>query len=136
VINVSKATMLVLVDENIGAPSCEFSQGPDLKPILDMTLAIELCEGSIFPTIEEAEDCVFSHAKVDDAVGSCRPVKKHVSHVDISRCEYTITVSMGQLLLLSFFSICIFTDSSSFFSFIFPLLPRSLQMSKIAPKSP
>jgi hypothetical protein len=96
-------TILVLVDENIGAPSCAFSQGPDLNPVLDISQAEEFCGKVFFQNIEEATDCVSRYSVAQDAVGNCRPVDIDVKETslalpsDLSSCTktYDITVRVG-----------------------------------------
>lgn len=87
-------TVLVLVDSNTPAPSCNFGQGPDVPPLLDMADAYELCSGKIFPTTGEAEDCVLAASKVVDASGGCRPIEKVVesSQQQDNNCQYEVTV--------------------------------------------
>lgn len=75
-------SILVLVDTNILSPSCKFSQGPDVSPILDVSQAVELCSGKIiYQNIEEAERCVLANSKADDG---CRMVDIVVVNDDVT----------------------------------------------------
>jgi hypothetical protein len=94
----SSDTILVLVDGNVAAPSCQFIKGPDVKPILDVSVAVELCEDKIFGSIQEAEQCVMMNSNALDAAGGCgggcRPIVRTVNTTEGSkRCDAYIAVS-------------------------------------------
>ena len=87
-------TMVVFVDPNIPPSTCDFSFGPDVNPVIDTNLAIELCEGVIFPTIADAEACVMKNTVATDDSGGCRPTVDSVATVqEGSSCVHTVTVS-------------------------------------------
>jgi hypothetical protein len=94
----SSETILVLVDGNVAAPSCQFINGPDVKPILDVSGAVEQCEDKIFGSIEEAEQCVMMNSNAEDAAGGCaggcRPIVRMVDTTEGNKtCDAFITVS-------------------------------------------
>jgi predicted secreted protein len=94
----SSETILVLVDKNIAAPSCQFIKGPDVKPILDVSGAVEFCEDKIFGSIQEAKQCVMMNSNALDAAGGCgggcRPTVRTVDTTEGSKtCDAYITVS-------------------------------------------
>lgn len=83
----------VLVDSNVPPPSCNFDQGPDVPPNLDMAESFALCDGKIFPTAVDAEACVLDASVAVDAAGGCRPVEKHVESMQVNNtCEYEVKV--------------------------------------------
>ena len=95
--------VLALVDENVADPRCDFNQGPDVKPTLDVTRAEEFCEYKIFDTIDAGEACVFDKSTAEDVAGSCRPIVTQVSsEPGEGVCEYDVTVSLVSVPLLHF----------------------------------
>jgi hypothetical protein len=103
-------TMRVFVDENVESPSCEFAQGPNLDPILDLSRAQELCSSIFFKTVAEAMQCIDTYSTANDAVGKCRPVIKTVSNEKsdpsnvISKCTSTQNVTVRKLARSTFIS--------------------------------
>jgi hypothetical protein len=91
----SSETVLVLIDENVAAPSCQFTKGgPDVKPILDVSRAVDLCEHNIFASIEDAKQCVMMNSNALDAAGGCRPIVRTVETTKGNKsCDEYITVS-------------------------------------------
>jgi len=64
----------------------------DVAPSLDISKALDLCNGKLFSSIAEAEDCVDANSEAQDAAG-CRIVEKQVNSSKGSGCEYSIVVS-------------------------------------------
>mgnify|MGYP007080409605 CR=1 FL=1 len=88
---VSRDSMVVLVDENVFCSPCEFSDGLDLPPMLDVSQSVALCNDQIFPNIGEAEDCVLGNAKAEDAAGGCRPIVLNVDTINVNGlCEHKV----------------------------------------------
>lgn len=91
----STETMKVLVDPNILAPTCTFSFGPNVVPIIDTDLTKQLCEDKTFATIGEAEDCVLKNTKHSDDAGGCRPPVPTVSTSQVgSSCVHIVEVNV------------------------------------------
>jgi len=90
----SIGSFFVLVDSNIlpGQTACELMGSADVAPSLDISKALDLCDGKIFSSIAEAEDCVDATSVAQDAAG-CRIVEKQVKSTNGSGCEYSIVVS-------------------------------------------
>lgn len=82
----------VLVDDDVPPPSCNFDQGPDVPPRLDMAESYALCSGKIFPTAADAEACVLDASVAVDAAGGCRPIEKIVESGQVNNCEYEVNV--------------------------------------------
>ena len=84
-------------------PRCDFNQGPDVAPKLDVTRAEEHCELKIFDTIEAGKDCVLDKSTAEDVAGDCRPTVTQVfSTPRVDVCEYNVTVSLLSAPLLHF----------------------------------
>ena len=91
----SESSFDVVVDASLGKNTrCAFDQGLNLPPIIDMTKAVEFCEGEIFASADEAVKCVRKHATAVDAANGCREVVIDVTSEQVSGCEYTVTVSV------------------------------------------
>ncbi|KAL9191170.1 hypothetical protein ACHAXT_000876, partial [Thalassiosira profunda] len=80
----SSESVFLLVDENVEDPRCNFDQGPDVKPALDITRSIQHCENKFFATDKDAEDCVFDQSIYEDVAGGCRPIETEVNSTDVS----------------------------------------------------
>ena len=78
----------------MAAPKCDFAQGPDVSPVLDVSRSIQFCEGKIFNSIEAGKNCVLKNSKAEDAAGRCRPINTKVTSArGVGTCDYEITVS-------------------------------------------
>ena len=95
----SSESVLVLVDENVPEPRCNFDQGPDVNPALDVNRSIQFCEDKIFATIDEGEMCVRDNSKAEDVAGDCRPIETEVNSTEVGTCTFGVTVSPEATLL-------------------------------------
>lgn len=86
-------TFTAIVNSDIETASCKYSQGPDVAPKLDILQAINACEDPFFPTVAEAEACVFRNSFAEDGAGGCRPVEVSVSSATVNGCDVDIMVS-------------------------------------------
>lgn len=80
----TSGSFFVLVDDNIPSYQrvCEFLQGPNEPPLLNVAKATELCGGKIFfNSLTEAEACVRFSSKASD---DCRDVELSLVSADVS----------------------------------------------------
>lgn len=89
---VTEKSVFVLVDTVLPSDTCDFSKGPDLPPIINANLAVELCAGKYFATVNDAHECVEKYTEVEDAVDSCRDVTFSVDSTKMN-CEFFVVVT-------------------------------------------
>lgn len=104
----SSASIKVLVDGYVKSSSsnpgaCEFLNGPDFPPSLDVSMARELCARNIFfQTAQEAENCVLKHSVASD---DCRDVEIDVTSSEpdtgkLSACAKTFEITVRKVAYL------------------------------------
>lgn len=91
----TSSTLDAVVDPASRVSGCDYgSLGVYRNPAVNVSEAFAHCDGRVFPTVEDAEECVLRHTVAEDLAGdNCRPVSVESSASQVGSCGYHVVAT-------------------------------------------